>query len=321
VTYLALATGTAMLYLGAELLVGSASRLALSLRIPQLLVGLTVVAYGTSAPEVAVGIEAALAGHGDVAIGNVVGSNLANLGVVLAVTALVRPPRVSGALRHREIPALLASTLALLAVFVDGRVSRGEAAALVAGAVAYTAWAVLGARRPAMKEAETHTRAVAQASGSGVPGRGHGRAWLLLGTAVGLALVAAGGSVFVDAATVLARTWGMSERVLGLTLVAFGTSLPELVTCVVAALRGHPDIAVGNVVGSNIFNVFLCLGAAGLTGNLATEPRGGSVELAVLAAMTLAALYFLRTERTLRRWEGALLLAGYARFLVYLSAS
>ncbi len=307
-----------MLYLGAEWLVGGASRLALSLRVPQLIVGLTVVAYGTSAPEVIVGIQAALEGHGDVAIGNVIGSNIANIGLILGVSVLVRPARVDGALRRRELPFLLATALVLPAVLYDGLVQWWEAGALLLTAVLYTYWTLKGARRTVVAEAtEGAAVTAAAAHEAGAPGAGKRGQHVLVALA-GLAVLLIGGHLFVTGATALARSWGMSERVLGLTIVAVGTSLPELATSVIAALRGHSDIAVGNVVGSNIFNVLLCLGAAGAVGNIWSAPSALVVDLGVLVAMTLVAVVFLRTERVCRRWEGAVLLTGYVGFLGFL---
>jgi cation:H+ antiporter len=318
-TWVLLAAGIIMLYLGAEWLVGGASGLALSLRVPKLIVGLTVVAYGTSAPEVVVGIDAAMAGHGDVALGNVLGSNIVNLGLILGLSVLVRPAQVHGALRRYELPVLLGATAALPAVLHDGRVAAWEAGALLAGAVAYTGLAVLRARTAMVVDAFERAEATAGAADlAGAPSV-RGRARLMVTTLVGLGVLLVGGRVFVSAATDLARELGMSDRVVGLTVVAIGTSLPELATTLIAAARGHSDIAVGNVVGSNIFNALLCLGVSGLVGDLAIRPSLVIVELGVLVAMTLLAAFFVRAERTMPRWEGALLLAAYLAFLAYLA--
>ena len=312
-----------MLYFGAEWLVGGSSRLALSLKIPQLVVGLTVVAYGTSAPEIIVGIQAAYGGHGDVALGNVIGSNIANLGLILGVATLVKPARVDGALRRRELPVLLASTLALPVVLADGRVGRLEAAFLVLAAIAYTVWTVRSARSPAeVHEATVQATLTAEAADlGGAPSGTASRAREVAIAGAGLLVLLVGGHLFVSGATGLARAWGMSERVLGLTIVAVGTSLPELATSVIAALRGHSDIAVGNVVGSNIFNALLCLGTAGLVGTIQAQPTALLVDLGVLTAMTALGIVFMRTARTFHRGEGAVLLAGYGAFVGYLVVS
>ncbi len=315
-----LLVGGVLLYFGAEWLVGGASRLALSLRIPQLVVGLTVVAYGTSAPEIIVGVQAAREGHGDVALGNVLGSNIANLGLILGVSTLVRPARVDGVLRRRELPVLLVSTFALPLVLIDGAVQSWEAAILLFAAVLYTAWMVRTSRSPdtvaqATSEAASTAEATALA-GAPAPTSRVRQGVIAL---IGLGVLLVGGHLFVDAATALARAWGMSERIVGLTIVAVGTSLPELATGVIAAARGNSDIAVGNVVGSNIFNVFLCLGSAGLVGRVETSPSAFTHDLGVLVLMTLVGVVFLRTARTMSRWEGGLLALGYVAFLGWLA--
>lgn len=315
--WLQLAGGGLLLYFGAEWFVGGASALALSLRIPQILVGLTVVAYGTSAPEVIVGVQAAIAGHGDVALGNVIGSSIANVGLILGIAALLKPARVDGALRLRELPVLLVSTALVPLMLLDGAVSRWDGMILLAGAVGYTAWMARAARtasRLATAKAETHlTAELADAAGAPRQG-GTGRA---LGTAaVGLGVLLVGGTWFVKGAVSVAHALGMSERLVGLTIVAIGTSLPELVTSVIAARRGHSDIAVGNVVGSNIFNVLLCLGAAAAVSPVMGSPAALAVDLGALGLMTVLAAVFIRTQRTITRMEGAVALALYVAFTV-----
>lgn len=308
--------GGVLLYFGAEWLVAGASKLALSLRVPQLIVGLTVVAYGTSMPEAVVSVEAALAGHGAVALGNVIGSNIANLGLILGLSALVRPARVAGGLRVRELPVLFAATAALVFVTLDGAVSFAEGLTLLACAVGYTAWAILGARSAAaLADATDAAGIAAEAAGiAGAPSPG-GRVRAIAIGFCGLCLLLLGGSLFVTGATALALHIGMSERVVGLTIVAIGTSLPELMTSLIAASRGHSDIAVGNVIGSNIFNVLFCLGAAGVVGTIEVEPAGVFLDLLVLSLMTIAGIVFMRRARTMRRSEACVLLAAYFAFL------
>jgi len=310
----------AMLYFGAEWLVGGASALALALRVPQLLVGLTVVAYGTSAPEIIVGVQAAFSGHGDVALGNVIGSNIANLGLILGVAALVRPAKVDGVLRRRELPVLLLTALVVPALLYDGRVHRWEAALLLAAALGYTVWMVRSSpRAPAVADAQRSAAVTAEAADmAGAPDRRGGRARHVATAVAGLGVLLLGGHFFVDAASSLARSWGMSERVVGLTIVAVGTSLPELATSVIAAVKGHSDIAVGNVIGSNIFNVLLCLGAASMAGNVGAPLSAVAFDIGALVAMTAVGCFFLRTDRTMSRWEGGVLLALYGAFLGYL---
>jgi cation:H+ antiporter len=316
---LLLLAGAAFLYFGAEWLVSGTSSLALSLRIPQLVVGLTVVAYGTSAPELIVSIQAGLSGHGDIALGNVIGSNIVNLGLILGVAALIRPARVDAVLQRRELPVLVASAAAVPLVLWDGRLSPVEGTLLLLGAITYTTWMIVAARgTPAVHEAERGASVTAAAADVAGGPATHGPGRLLLVASTGLLVLLLGGHLFVSSATSLARSWGMSERVLGLTIVAIGTSLPELATSCIAAMRGHSDIAVGNVVGSNIFNVLLCLGAAGLSGSVRANPRDLLVDLGAFAGLTLIGAISIRSARTIRRWEGALLLAAYVGFLAYL---
>jgi cation:H+ antiporter len=324
--------GLVTLYFGAEWLVAGASALALSLRVPQLIVGLTVVAYGTSAPEIVVSVQAALRGSGEIAIGNVIGSNIANLGLILGCAALIAPPRVDGMVRKRELPVLVLATLALPLVLLDKVIARWEAAALLFAAASYTAWMARSSRSAAVLAEATKgakvTAAIASDLSDGAPepdAKGaaqaeappaRSRVHLGLIALAGLLTLLVGGHLFVGGASALARAIGMSDRVVGLTIVAVGTSLPELATSVVAARRGHSDIAVGNVVGSNIFNVFLCLGAAGLAGDVRSASELAA-DLGILVAFTACGVWMLRTERTLSRWEGGLLVAMYAAFLAH----
>jgi cation:H+ antiporter len=315
--WMQLVGGGLLLYFGAEWFVGGASALALALRVPQLLVGLTVVAYGTSAPEVIVGVQAAAAGHGDVALGNVIGSNIANVGLILGCAALIRPARVDGTLRRRELPVLVMSTALVPLLLVDGVVRRWEAGTLLLVALGYTVWMIRAARGASevstAKVDAVVTNAAADAAGAPRPG---GTLRAAATAAVGLAVLLVGGNIFVDGAVSVARTLGMSDRLVGLTIVAVGTSLPELVTSVIAARRGLSDIAVGNVIGSNIFNVFLCLGAAGLAGSVGGSLQSLRFDLLALVLMTGLVAVFIRTERTISRVEGGLALALYCGFTV-----
>lgn len=316
-----LLAGGVMLYFGAEWLVAGASSLALSLRVPKLVVGLTVVAYGTSAPEAVVGVQAAWTGHGQVAIGNVVGSNIANLGLILGLSAAIREIHVDGGLRHRELPALVISALLLPLVLFDGRVQRWEAGLLLLAAAAYTAWTIGASRRTAVAaQAQSESAVLAEATeiaGGVAPA---GRARQVLTALVGLLVLLVGSHVFVRGATSLALQVGMSERTVGLTIVALGTSLPELVTSVIAAIRGHADIAIGNVIGSNIFNVLVCLGCAAMAGQVAAPASAFAVDFVVLMALTLSAVVFMRGPQAMKRWQGAALTLSYLGYVVYLAS-
>lgn len=307
-----LAAGLLLLYFGAEWLVKGAAGLARSFGVPTMIVGLTVVGYGTSAPEMTVSVVAALRGNAAIALGNVVGSNIANLGLILGLTAIVSPPRTDGALIRREIPLLLASTAALPLALWDGVLSRAEGAMLLVAALAFTVLLVrevrISPRVPGVIEDA--------AEAAGAPPT-PGRAALGVLTVLGLGVLIVGGELFVRGAVALARLLGMSDHVIGLTVVAVGTSLPELATSLIAARRGHADLAVGNVVGSNLYNVLLVLAGTALVRPVSGELRMVRFDLIVLGAMTLFAAALLRTERTLKRWEGIALLAAYLAFVAY----
>jgi cation:H+ antiporter len=310
-SWIFLIAGACLLYLGAESFVAGASSLARALRVPQIIVGLTVVAYGTSLPEVVVGVRAASTGHGDVALGNVIGSNIANIGLILGLATLVRPPLVDRSLARRDLPVLLLSTALLPLLLLDGWLGRGEATLLVVAAIGYTAWMIRVARRPS--SSPPATAAPVSTSASGTPPRVT-RALVLV--ALGLAGLILGGDRFIVGAVAIARDLGVSERVVGLTIVAVGTSLPELVTSVIAARRGLSDLAIGNVVGSNIFNALLCLGTAGLASPIRGLVPALRVDLLALGLLTALMAYSARRQRIITRVEGFLMLAIYATYTV-----
>ena len=303
--------GGVLLYFGAEWMVGGASGLARRLGVPQLLVGLTVVAYGTSAPEVVVSVKASLDGESALALGNVIGSNIANLGLILGLTALVKPPMVERALRVRELPVLAATTLMLPVMLWDGVVSRVEGGVLVGTAILYTVWMVRDART-SLREAAAEAKTMQEAADAAGAPTVRGPLRLTVTALVGLTLLVIGGNLFVDGASGLARLLGLSERLIGLTIVAIGTSLPELATSLIAAYRGASDLAVGNVVGSNIFNVLLCLGVAALVSPVVQPVRELSLDLFALAALTVVGMVSMRTARSISRVEGGVLVGGYA---------
>ena len=303
--------GLALLTIGGDGLVRGSARLASRLGVPALIIGLTVVAFGTSSPELFVSVGASLAGQGDIAIGNVVGSNITNIGCILATCALVMPLTVSMQVLRVDMPIAVVVTLAAAVLLADGRVGRPEAALLLAGLVIYTLLTVRSARRE-------QGLAVREEFAASLPARkGTWRndiAWIL----GGLLLLAAGARSLVGGATEIARAAGVSEAVIGLTIVAIGTSLPEFSATLVAAFRRQPDLAVGNIVGSGIFNLLGILGAAAMAAPLrAYDLRG--LDLGVMAAFTLLLLPFMKTGFRLQRWEGALLLAGFAGYIVHLA--
>jgi len=302
--------GGAMLYFGAEWLVKGAAGLATALGVSSLVVGLTVVSYGTSAPELAVSVLASLEGSSDIALGNVIGSNIANIGLILGVTALISPPLADASLVRRELPVMLLATLALPVVLWDGVLGRIEATVFVLGSVVFT----YGAFKWSKHQQPSNSEVVADQD---TPA---GSSWVLVGLVVlGLGMLFSGGKVFVSGAVRLALQVGMSERTVGLTVVAIGTSLPELAASLVAALRGHSAIAIGNVVGSNIFNLLLVLGAAGLVLPIHASMRVIWLDFAFVAALSLACAFSLRRARTVGRPEGALYLLAYVGFLAVLA--
>ncbi len=295
-----------LLGVGASALVGGGASLALRLGLSPLVVGLTIVAYGTSMPELLVSVRAAWEGRGDIALGNVVGSNSFNVGVILGLAALMMPLQVRFQLIRQELPLLLAVTGLFWMAFLDALISRPEAVFFLVVLVGYTVFTVYQAQRAAPAE-------VAAEFDQAVPRPTHHVAWDLVRVVGGLALLY-GAELMVRGASALARDCGVSEAVIGLTIVAAGTSLPELATSVVAALKRQPDIAVGNVVGSNLYNLLAIVGCSGLLAPL----HGPGLEMRDLGVMTLfsvALVPILWTGLRVRRWEGALLLAGYAGYL------
>jgi cation:H+ antiporter len=305
---LLLALGSVGLYFGAEWLVRGASGLARAMGVSRLAVGLTVVAYGTSMPELVVSLVSAVEGKSALALGNVMGSNIANLGLILGLTAIISPPDVQSGLMRRELPTVLLTVGALPLVLWNGVIGRVEGAALLVGAVAFTR-VTLKAVTPAGAPKHTDTE----------PPPREGRPALAAFAVLGLALLLGGGKLFVDGAVGLALRFGMSERLVGLTVVAVGTSLPELAASLVAALRGESEIAVGNVLGSNIFNVLLILGVTALAHPIEGSLAAVRFDLVAMAALTGVAVVSMRTARRIQRVEGAVLVSGYAAFLIALA--
>ncbi len=301
--------GGVFLYFGAELLVGGAAGLARSFRIHPLVIGGTVVAYGTSAPELVVSAQAAVTDAGPMVVGSLVGSNVANLGLILGITALVSPPTVEAGIARREASVMVALALVTPLVLWDKLVSRIEGAALLVFSAGYSWWTVRATRA-----SQPNAPAAGGADG---PDRAVERSRLALagGALAGLAGLIAGGRLFVSGATDLALALGVSERVVGLTVVAVGTSLPELATSVLAARRGESDLAVGNVIGSNIFNIALCLGLGAFLAPLRIVQPALSVDVRFMIGFTLLALVLMRSERKVTRVEGGVLLVGYAAFV------
>lgn len=308
--------GLVALILGAEALVRGASRLALAVGVSPLVVGLTVVAFGTSAPELAISLRAVWAGQTDIAIGNAVGSNIFNVLFILGLSALVTPLVVDQQLIRQEVPMMIAASVLLWAMAAGGSLGRLEGGLLAGLLVAYVAYAVVQSRR----ETEAVRAEYALAVGAGQ--ESWDRHWVVqIGLVLaGLVLLVVGARWLVAGAVDFARAIGVSELVVGLTLVAAGTSLPEVATSLVAALRGERDIAVGNVVGSNLFNI---LGVLGFSAALAPRPLEVAApvvafDLPVMVAVSVACLPIFYTGRRIARWEGGLFFGYYLAYTVYL---
>jgi cation:H+ antiporter len=308
--------GLVALYYGADWLVRGAGRLARRFGVSALIVGLTVVAFGTSAPELVVSGFAAGRGQGDVAVGNVIGSNIFNVLAILGATALIFPIMVQSSLVRRELPIMLGASLLLPLVVLDGSLSRLDGFMLLAAFATYLGLMIWLARKGSGEIALLASVDDDLIGGDEQEGAPLGRNIMLI--AAGLVTLVAGARLLVDSSVFFARAAGLSELVIGLTIVAAGTSLPELATSAVAALRREADIAIGNVIGSNIFNMLAVLGIASSITPIPFDAALFRFELPVMVAGSVALLPLALTRGRLERWEGALLLLGYAAFLVVL---
>lgn len=292
------------LYIGAEWLVRGSSALAARAHITPLVIGLTVVAFGTSAPELVVSLSAAFNGQGDIAIGNVVGSNILNICLILGVAAIIYPMQIKTRTVKKDIPVMLVATLLFTVLFWNGRIGRLEGLLFFAGIVAYTFYNLYFAR----KQKETAETPVAVS-----------RHWYVdvLFLLAGLGILIFASQLLVKNAVFLAKSFGVSEAVIGLTIVAFGTSMPELATSVVAAYRKNPEIAVGNVIGSNIFNLLAIIGTTALVHPI-SAPQVNYIDLLVMLGASLLLLPLARTGYKISRIEGVGLVAVYVAYTLYL---
>jgi cation:H+ antiporter len=302
--------GLALLYAGAEGLVKGSSAIALKLGLSPLVVGLTVVAYGTSMPELIVSVKSALAGQSGIAVGNVVGSNIFNIGVILGVASIICPIKVNFQLVKIDVPIMIGITLLAMFFFLDGALARWEAGVLFAGILLYTCGSIIYAKKTTT--AEVHAEFEEAIAKEVKP------LWLdLLFIAGGLGLLVFGSRFLVDGSVSIARTFGISEAIIGLTIVAAGTSTPELAASMVAAMKKEPDIAIGNIVGSNIYNILCILGAAGL---IAPISAGGVAwtDMFVMLGMSILLIPILWSGFVIKRWEGVVLLMLYGGYLAWL---
>jgi cation:H+ antiporter len=307
-------------------------------------VGLTVVAYGTSAPELAVATKAALTGHSSIALGTVIGSCAANISLILGITALISPPTIDGRIIRREVPVLIGSAIAVPILFRNGVLSRFEGLLLVACAVVFTIATLTVAARidpddelapdpiddDEPKSGSSSTSAIgavthpsstssAELAGSRLGGTGRprvSRTRSLMMSGVGILLLVLGSNFFVQGGRGIAAEIGLSERMLGLTVISMGCALPELIGSIVAATRGHAALAVGSVIGSNLLNVFLVLGVTACLHPIRLGERMHAIDLVGLVVITLLGVVVLRGSRRISRWEGAMLVVAYIGFIV-----
>ncbi|MFN7222491.1 MAG: calcium/sodium antiporter [Paracoccaceae bacterium] len=298
-TYILFCIGLVALFLGGEYLVRGASNIARHFNLSPMVIGLTIVGFGTSAPELLVSVQAALAGQPAIAIGNVLGSNIANILLILGVSAVIAPLLIPLRKVWRDIGFVLVATAALWIMLLDGAISRLDGGLLLLGLAVFMAMAfVLGKEEPDLDAVPPAKMGIAIAQ-----------------TVGGLIVLVIGARLLVDSATEIARTFGVSEAVIGLTVVAVGTSLPELATSVIAALRKQTEIAVGNVIGSNIFNIFSILGITALITPISAEPRFASVDMPWVAGTAILLALFAVLLKGIPRLAGAALLAIYAGYI------
>ncbi|MES2540358.1 MAG: calcium/sodium antiporter [Pseudomonadota bacterium] len=300
-TYLMFFVGLVILVAGGEFLVRGASSIARAFHLSPLLIGLTIVGFGTSAPELIVSVQAALADQPGIAIGNVIGSNIGNVLLILGISALIAPLIIPGRKLWRDLAFMLAATATIWVMLLDGQVTRLDGLILLVGLAAFLT--------------------VAFTAGSGHPPEGgtetfgpNWKPWVMTGA--GLVALVIGAGFLVDSATTIAREFGISEAVIGLTIVAVGTSLPELATSVIAAFRKHTEIAVGNIVGSNIFNIFGILGLTALIAPIPAEARFAAVDMWWVAASSVGLAVVAFVLGGLPRIAGAGLLATYGAYLL-----
>ncbi len=300
---LILAAGFVLLVKGADWFVDGASAIAEKLRIPPLIIGLTIVAMGTSAPEAAVSISAALKGNADITIGNIVGSNILNILIILGLSAAIAPLAVEQSTIRRDMPFLLGISLLLIVQGWDGSITRFDGLIMMILFTAYLIFLLVRARRQPQQDSIN---------------AGQRSLWQIPLTAIGLTAIVIGSNLAVDAACTIARLLGISERFIGLTIVALGTSLPELFTSVIAARKGNADIAIGNIVGSNVFNILFVVG---LSAVIVPVPFAAAFRFDSVVSIAAAVFLLICCARSssLKRWHGIFMLAGYlAYFMIIL---
>ncbi|WP_207792136.1 calcium/sodium antiporter [Siccirubricoccus phaeus] len=310
--------GLLALIAGAELVTRGGSALAARLNVPPILIGLTIVAVGTSMPELAVGIDAALQGNGALAVGNIAGTNTVNLLLILGLSALIRPLALHRRSLRLDLPTMVVAALALLLLAMDGRLSRADGAILIAMGVLYTGAILWTAGQESRAVRTQFQKEYAPPEN----GRTDGQSALHSGAALilGIAVIVVAADWFVDGAVALARLWGVSDAFIGLTVVAIGTSSPELVTTLVSTVRGEREIAIGNLLGSSVYNIVFILGATCVVpaGGLPVDPALMRVDIPVMALVALVCIPVFLSARRVSRTEGALFVGAYGVYLGYL---
>lgn len=314
IAFLSFFAGLTLLIAGAEALVRGASWLARALGIPPIIIGLTVVAFGTSFPELAVSVISSIKGQPDISLGNVVGSNIFNILFILGLTASIKPLIVLKQLIRLDVPIMIGISVLMLVCALNGKIGRMEGLFFFMGIVGYTVFLIFLGRREEALVKNQHLEKFGQ--------KRHKSAWLLnLGLIFGgLFSITIGSRLCVDGAIVIAEMIGVSKLFIGLTIVAVGTSLPELATSVVACIRGSQDIAVGNVVGSNIFNILGVLGLSSLVSSEGLYVSNAALrfDIPVMIVVAIACFPIFFTGRIIARWEGILFLFYYLAYIVYL---
>jgi len=319
--------GFILLVVGAEIMVRGAAELAARFGIPPLVIGLTVVAFGTSAPELAVAIKAAVNDQADIAMGNVVGSNILNILLILGLAAMITPLIVGSRIVRRDIPILIGVSMLLFAFAIDGKISVLNGMVLFGGSLAYTLYAIFSAKRPRQTTDTNlstinteHEQENTEPAQEEEFSKDKHPAMSLLFVLAGLGMLVLGADFLVASAVAIARWLGVSELLIGLTVISIGTSLPEIATTVVAAMRGLRDMAVGNVVGSCLFNILAVTGAAAVfsADGLKVDPALIHFDLPVMLAATVACLPIFATGHLIARWEGLLFFLFYLAYTTYL---
>lgn len=305
--------GFCLLVGGAEWLVRGASRLAATSGISPLVIGLTVVAFGTSAPELSVSVQSAVSGQANIAVGNIVGSNILNVLLILGLAALITPLIVSSQLVRLDVPLMIGVSVLVYLLALDGYIGRLDGLLLFAGIVAYTVFSIVQSRRESVQIQTEYAEEFG-------PGKSGGILMNLALIVIGLVLLVLGARWLVNGAVMIAKLLGISDLIIGLTVIAIGTSLPEVAASVVASVRGQRDIAVGNVVGSNLFNLLMVLGLTGLISpsGIHVSPAALGFDIPVMIAVAVACLPIFFTAHRIDRWEGALFLGYYLAYTVYL---